>query len=159
MDAEELEYDEACGEAGAERQSTILYAAPKTNAAYLNQARFKYHRFGTYAGCFLWCLDNNEAFTPIAFATEQQADFPQGTALMGNGLAIGGNGTARAAFPLIVAGTAAPTTGTWKQGARVINRTPTELGSGGAKYMIDGWACTVGGTPGTWLEQRTLTGN
>lgn len=55
--------------------------------------------------------------------------------------------------------TAAPTTGTWSQGDKVRNITPSELGSSGSKYVIEGWICTVSGTPGTWLEQRTLTGN
>ncbi len=55
--------------------------------------------------------------------------------------------------------TAAPTTGTWNQGDKVRNRTPSELGTAGSKYVIDGWICTASGTPGTWLQQRTLTGN
>lgn len=55
--------------------------------------------------------------------------------------------------------TAAPTTGTWGVGDFVKNSAVTELGSGGSKYMIIGWTCTVAGTPGTWLENRTLTGN
>lgn len=56
-------------------------------------------------------------------------------------------------------GTAAPTTGTWKQGDFVWNTAPSEAGSGGSKYVVVGWVCTVGGTPGTWLQQRALTGN
>jgi len=55
--------------------------------------------------------------------------------------------------------TAAPTTGTWNLGDKVRNSAPSELGSAGSKYVIDGWICTVAGTPGTWLQQRTLTGN
>lgn len=55
--------------------------------------------------------------------------------------------------------TAAPTTGTWAQGDFVWNSNPTELGGAGSKYVIQGWICTVGGTPGTWLQQRCLTGN
>lgn len=55
--------------------------------------------------------------------------------------------------------TAAPTTGTWVQGDFVWNSNPTELGGAGSKYVIQGWICTVGGTPGTWLQQRCLTGN
>lgn len=55
--------------------------------------------------------------------------------------------------------TTSPTTGTWAQGDFVRNSTPTELGSGGSKYIIIGWTCTVAGTPGTWLQNRTLTGN
>lgn len=55
--------------------------------------------------------------------------------------------------------TAAPTTGTHAQGDYVRNSTPSELGSAGSKYVIRGWICTVGGTPGTWLQDRGLTGN
>jgi hypothetical protein len=55
--------------------------------------------------------------------------------------------------------TAPPTTGTWAQGDQVRNSAPVELGVVTAKYVIEGWICTVGGTPGTWLQQRTLTGN
>jgi len=55
--------------------------------------------------------------------------------------------------------TAAPTTGTWAQGDWVRNSNPTEAGSASSKYVIHGWICTVGGTPGTWLDDRRLTGN
>lgn len=55
--------------------------------------------------------------------------------------------------------TAAPTTGTWAQGDVVKKLAPVEAGGAGAKYVITGWICTVSGTPGTWLEMRTLTGN
>lgn len=57
------------------------------------------------------------------------------------------------------AGTAAPTTGTHFAGDWVRNSAPAEAGSASSKYVISGWICTVSGTPGTWLEQRTLTGN
>ena len=55
--------------------------------------------------------------------------------------------------------TAAPTTGTYAQGDKVWNSAPSELGGAGSKYVVIGWVCTVGGTPGTWLQMRTLTGN
>jgi hypothetical protein len=55
--------------------------------------------------------------------------------------------------------TAVPTTGTWARGDRIVNKEPSELGSAGSMYTIDGWTCTVGGTPGTWVERRSLTGN
>lgn len=54
---------------------------------------------------------------------------------------------------------AAPTTGAWVQGDFIKNSSPSELGSAGAKYLLMGWVCTVSGTPGTWLQQRSLTGN
>lgn len=53
----------------------------------------------------------------------------------------------------------APTTGTWLQGDMVTNSTPTELGTAGSKYVILGWCCVSGGTPGTWVQNRVLTGN
>lgn len=55
--------------------------------------------------------------------------------------------------------TAPPTTQEWKQGDRLRNSTPTEQGSPGSKYVVTGWICTASGTPGTWLEMRSLTGN
>ena len=55
--------------------------------------------------------------------------------------------------------TAAPTTGTWAKGDFVANSNPSELGGVGVKYFIDGWKCLVGGTPGTWVQKRCLTGN
>jgi hypothetical protein len=54
---------------------------------------------------------------------------------------------------------AAPTSGTHAQGDVVRNSAPTELGTAGSKYVVLGWICVVGGTPGTWLQTRTLTGN
>ena len=56
-------------------------------------------------------------------------------------------------------GSAAPTTGTWAQSDKYKNTSPIESGSGGSKYVVIGWVCTVSGTPGTWLDMRVLTGN
>lgn len=52
-----------------------------------------------------------------------------------------------------------PTAGTNAQGDFVLNSNPSELGTAGSKYIIHGWRCTVSGTPGTWVQVRTLTGN
>jgi len=77
---------------------------------------------------------------------------------------------------LYQAGSSAPTTGTFAQGDFVANNAPSELGAAGAKYVIDGnppselgaagakyvidgWKCVAGGTPGTWVQCRFLTGN
>jgi hypothetical protein len=60
---------------------------------------------------------------------------------------------------LHLAYTAAPTTGTWKQGDFIPNLTPTELGTAGNKYTVSGWRCVASGTPGTWVQCRDLTGN
>ncbi len=52
-----------------------------------------------------------------------------------------------------------PTTGTYAQGDFVKNSAPTELGTAGSKYTIDGWVSVVGGNPGTFVQRRSLTGN
>lgn len=57
------------------------------------------------------------------------------------------------------ASTAAPTTGTWAQGDFIRNSTPSEAGGAGSKYIITGFVCTASGTPGTWVQTRSLTGN
>lgn len=62
------------------------------------------------------------------------------------------------AAALYQAGSSAPTTGTFALGDFVANNTPTELGTAGSKYVIDGWKCVSGGTPGTWVQCRYLTG-
>jgi hypothetical protein len=49
----------------------------------------------------------------------------------------------------IVYGTAIPSTGTWNVGDRVINSVPT-VG------QPKSWACTVAGTPGTWVSEGNL---
>ena len=55
--------------------------------------------------------------------------------------------------------TTAPTTGTFMQGDFVTNSAPTELGTALSKYVITGWICVAAGTPGTWVQSRSLTGN
>lgn len=55
--------------------------------------------------------------------------------------------------------TAVPTTGTYATGDFVKNSSPSELGTAGSKYYIDGWKCLAGGTPGTFVQKRCLTGN
>lgn len=56
-------------------------------------------------------------------------------------------------------GTSAPTSGTWEQGNFCRNTSPSEAGTVGNKYVVIGWVCTVSGSPGTWVQMRTLTGN
>jgi len=46
----------------------------------------------------------------------------------------------------------------WARGSYLANPTPTVAGTSGSQYIIQGWMCTVSGTPGTWVECRTLTG-
>ena len=55
--------------------------------------------------------------------------------------------------------TSIPTSGTWQSGDEVKNILPTEQGTAGSKYIVHGWKCVSGGTPGTWVEMRTFTGN
>jgi hypothetical protein len=55
-------------------------------------------------------------------------------------------------------GTTAPTTGLWEKGNFVWNTNPSELGTGGSKYVITGWVCVTAGEPGAWVESRALTG-
>lgn len=50
-----------------------------------------------------------------------------------------------------------PTTGTHAQGDIVWNTTPTEQGSAPNTYVVLGWVCTVGGTPGTWEAMNVPT--
>ena len=57
------------------------------------------------------------------------------------------------------AATSVPTTGSYAQGDFVRNSLPTELGTAGSRYVIYGWVCVAAGTPGTFVQQRFLTGN
>jgi hypothetical protein len=59
------------------------------------------------------------------------------------------------------AAAAAPTGSTvaYQVGDVVRNSNPTELGSVNSKYIITGFICIAAGTPGTWRELRSLTGN
>lgn len=51
-----------------------------------------------------------------------------------------------------------PSAGLYAQGDYIRNSEPQELGSSGSKYVIKGWVCVAGGEPGTWVEDRGLTG-
>lgn len=53
---------------------------------------------------------------------------------------------------------AAPTTGTWAAGDFVKNSAPAVLGTAGSRYVVEGWLCVAGGTPGTFVQKRFLTG-
>lgn len=51
--------------------------------------------------------------------------------------------------------TAAPTTGTWAQGDFVRNSRPEfVITAPDEGYIIKGWTCVEGGTPGIWVEER-----
>ena len=52
-----------------------------------------------------------------------------------------------------------PLAGKYEQGDFVRNKTPTELGSPGSRYVIFGWINVASGEPGTFVQMRFLTGN
>lgn len=54
--------------------------------------------------------------------------------------------------------TAPPANGLWAQGDYIRNSAPQVLGPAGSKYLVRGWVCVVGGEPGTWVQDRGLTG-
>ncbi len=91
--------------------------------------------------------------TPRVSVDAETARWYREIALQVNGLSEG------AISARYQAATAAPTTGTWMQGDFVTNSTPTELGTTPNKYVILGWVCVAAGTPGTWVQSRSLTGN
>jgi len=104
-------------------------------------------------------LDANPALRFISFPTSQSASKRMYAARFQNGILIGQDYD----FVAIDKGTSAPSSGVWVKGDRRINTDTTELGSGGSKYLLVGWCCAVGGdfagTPPTFLQMRTLTGN
>lgn len=51
-----------------------------------------------------------------------------------------------------------PTAGEYAIGDFVRNSAPTELGSPGSKYVVEGWMC-VGDSPLAFVPKRFLTGN
>lgn len=55
--------------------------------------------------------------------------------------------------------TAAPTTGRHQANELVRNAAPAELGTTPNKYVVYGWLCLAGGTPGTWVPLQIRTGN
>lgn len=97
--------------------------------------------------------------TPISTAVMtggRTSGIPPAMTVFPNGAWLGDDASAR----VIHGGrTAAPTTGEWAQGDFVFNRDPVEAGSTPNKYVVLGWSCVAGGTPGTWLPMRCLTGN
>lgn len=54
---------------------------------------------------------------------------------------------------------APPTKGDWVRGDVVKNYRPVEQGKAGSLFIIDGWTCLTTGTPGTWIQNKILTGN
>ena len=54
--------------------------------------------------------------------------------------------------------TSAPVTGTYAQGDYIRNKATQVLGAAGSQYVVKGWICVDSGTPGTWVEDRGVTG-
>ena len=52
-----------------------------------------------------------------------------------------------------------PTVGTFARGDFIRNSLPSEAGTTGSKFVVYGWLCVDGGTPGTFVQCRFLTGN
>jgi hypothetical protein len=59
----------------------------------------------------------------------------------------------------VFTGQSAPTSGTWVKGDYIINEMFSELGDIGSKYVLKGLLCVSATGSGTWVEERTLTGN
>lgn len=54
--------------------------------------------------------------------------------------------------------TAPPATGKYQPGDYIPNSAPEVLGTPGTQYVLKGWICVAGGEPGTWAEDRGVTG-
>lgn len=115
-----------------------------------------YLQYGGSTGWWAMNYANGAGLDAFAFST---SSVTRGYALFWtpNGTFIGKNAGSMGVF--VNSDSAAPGSGTYAVGDRILNNNPSELGSGGSKYTITGWICTVAGTPGTWLEMRSLTGN
>lgn len=46
----------------------------------------------------------------------------------------------------------------YAQGDYIRNSAPTVQGTSGSHYVVKGWLCVAGGAPGTWVQDRCLTG-
>lgn len=97
-----------------------------------------YPAFGVVSGRSVWFQsgsDNNRVYGGNLWAGTGVLDSGTGNLVYGS----------RRRFH----GTAAPTTGTWAVGDVILNTAPAANG-------ISHWACTVAGTPGTWVEVRAI---
>ncbi len=103
---------------------------------------------------FNWEIDASGLLRPISIPLGAESS-RRAAPLFLNGIGFGYYGTER----YTVGGSAAPVAGDWLAGDYIRNMAYTELGTGGSKYIVRGWACIASGTPGTWVEDRGLTGN
>ena len=93
--------------------------------------------------------DTPYAKSLTAFLFDQLKIIAQKLNAIGDGRMVGSDLTA----------TAAPTTGMYAVGDFVRNSAPSEAGTASSKYVITGWICVASGSPGTFVECRSLTGN
>jgi hypothetical protein len=56
------------------------------------------------------------------------------------------------------AANAPPVSGVYLAGDYIKNKAPAVLGTAGSRYVVKGWICVTGGEPGTWVQDRGLTG-
>lgn len=52
----------------------------------------------------------------------------------------------------VITGITAPTSGSWTKDQYVKNTNRAVLGAAPDQYIVDGWLCVQGGTPGVWME-------
>ncbi len=131
--------------------SAFLAKAYEANGTVVPNADFRIsHKFSGYAP-YMWRFDlaNSDGGTAAIITTANSGASGLPACVFGgaNGLLVGGvDGFGNSIY--LVEGTAAPTTGTWRRGDIVLNRSPS---TGTTLY----WRCTAAGTPGTW-EDITL---
>lgn len=97
-----------------------------------------------------WWSAGNSGLLPHAYAIatrDNTRGMGEGMLAFPNGHYTGtGTPTGSPSYTTLVyegAGTAAPATGTWKRGDRILNTVPAAGG-------FVGWVCVTAGTPGTW---------
>ena len=54
--------------------------------------------------------------------------------------------------------TTTPASGLYQRGDYLRNSQPQVLGTAGSQYVVKGWVCVASGEPGTWVQDRGLTG-
>jgi hypothetical protein len=109
-------------------------------------------------GYFQFTVNNGNS-VPLQLPANNSPHGPNGPVKFGNkGIAFPAYGS-EIFLSASIEQNSPPTSGSWPAGSFVFNSNPIELGTNGSKYILLGWTCTVGGTPGTWLQARTLTGN
>jgi hypothetical protein len=101
-------------------------------------------------------LPTTGAAGPVADLTKALTDYLR---LVQQQVNANGDGTIAGATSANSAPPPPTSTTLYAAGDFIRNNAPLEQGSSGAKYIVIGWVCTVGGTPGTWLACRSLTGD